>query len=181
MVKYKNIHDNNIILMYKGALNFELSSTIIDTAESRLGELELDRSLNKKFYYVLTESVQNLFYHVEKVEIVDEIISAYEANSVLILISAKKRYYSFITCNNIENKNVVKLKQRIDQINKMNPEEVKAAHREAMSNDEFSSKNTAGLGLLDIARKTRTKFNYNFERKNDNYSYFSFEIRLLRK
>lgn len=181
MVQYKNVHDNNIILMYKGALTFDLLSSIIGTSEQRINELEPDRRLKKKFYSILTESVQNLHFHVEKAVIDDETISTYEANSVLILLSAKKRYYSLITCNNIENANVEGLKGKIDQINKMDSEELRSVYREALSNEQFSSKNTAGLGLMDIARKTETKFIYTFDRINDNYSYFSMEIRLPRQ
>ena len=180
MVQYKNVHDRNIILMYKGALTFDLLSSIIGTAEQRINELESDRRLKKKFYSVLTESIQNLHYHVEKAEIDDETISLCEANSVLILLSAKKRYYSLITCNNIENSHVAALQTKIDEINAMDRDELRAVYRDSLSNNEFSSKNTAGLGLMDIARKTETKFKYNFERINDNYSYFSLEVHLPR-
>lgn len=178
MVQYKNVHDNNIILMYKGALTFDLLSSIIGTAEQRINELESDRRVKKKFYSVLTESIQNLHYHVERAEIDDETISSYEANSVLILLTSKKRYYSLITCNNIENVHVDGLREKIVAINAMDKEELRAVYRESLSNNEFSSKNTAGLGLMDIARKTETKFEFNFDRINDHYSYFSMEVRL---
>jgi len=180
MVQYKNVHDNNIILMYKGALTFDLLSSIIGTVEQRINELEGDRRTRKKFYSVLTESIQNLHFHVEKAEIDDDTISFCEANSVLILITAKKRYYSLITCNNIPNSEVTSLEQKITEINGMDKEKLRAIYRESLSNNEFSSKNTAGLGLMDIVRKTETKFNYSFEKINDNYSYFSLESRLPR-
>ena len=120
MIQYKNIHDDNIILMYRGVLTFDLLSSIIATAEQRIGEFEQERRVQKKFYSILTECVQNLYYHVETAE-VDDGISRCDASSVLILISAKKRYYSLITCNNIPNSQVESISKKIDHINSISP------------------------------------------------------------
>lgn len=165
--------------MYRGVLAFDLLSSIIATAEQRINEFEKERRTQKKFYSILTECVQNLYYHVEKTE-VDESITNCEAGSVLILISAKKRYYSLITCNNIPNDQVEGISQKIEHINSISQDELKSLYREALMNNQFSDKNTAGLGLMEIARKTDYKFEYGFQKLNEDYSYFSFEIRLAR-
>jgi hypothetical protein len=49
-----------------------------------------------------------------------------------------------------------------------------------LANNEFSDKNTAGLGLMEIARKSNFPLKYEFEKINDTYSYFNFEIQLER-
>ena len=58
--RYKNIYDTNIILMYKGEVTFDLITSIIETLEERIGELEKDRIIKKKFYGTATECIQNL-------------------------------------------------------------------------------------------------------------------------
>ncbi|XOV91690.1 MAG: SiaB family protein kinase [Bacteroidota bacterium] len=177
MIQYQNIHDNNIILMYKGILTFDLLSAIIGSVERRITEFETERRIQKKFYSILTECIQNVYYHLEEAEVKDASI---DSESVLILISAKPKYYSIKTCNNIPVANVKSLSDKIDQINGVTKEELKELYREVLSNEEFSSKNTAGIGLMEIARKTDYKLEYNFEKINDEYSYFNFEIRLGR-
>ena len=62
---YKNIYDQNIILLYKGELTFDLVTSMIATLEERLEELEENRKVKKKFYNVSTECIQNLYYHLD--------------------------------------------------------------------------------------------------------------------
>lgn len=177
MIQYQNIHDNNIILMFKGILTFDLLSSVIGSVERRINDLESERKIQKKFYSILTECIQNVYYHLEDAEDNDP---STDDESVLILISAKTRYYSIKTCNNIPNANISGLKEKINQINNVSRDELKELYREAISNVSFTAKNTAGIGLIEIARKTDYKLEYTFEKVNDKYSHFNFEIRLGR-
>ena len=177
MIQYQNIHDNNLILMYKGMLTFDLLSAIIGSVEKRINEFETERRVQKKFYSILTECIQNVYYHLEDGTEKDQPI---ESESVLVMISAKPKYYKIKTCNHIPNTNIKALIDKIEQINNLDKDELKELYREALSNDSFSSKNTAGIGLIEIARKTDYKLEYSFEKINDQYSSFNFEIKLGR-
>lgn len=177
MIQYQNIHDNNIILMYKGILTFDLLSAIIGSVERRVNEFETERRVQKKFYSILTECIQNVYYHLEDGSEKEHSI---ESESVLVMISAKPKYYKIKTCNHIPNTNVKTLTDKIEQINNLDKDELKELYREALSNDTFSSKNTAGIGLMEIARKTEYKLEYSFEKINETHSSFSFEIKLAR-
>ena len=46
--------------------------------------------------------------------------------------------------------------QAVELVNRMTPEEIAAAFRAQLSNGEFGEKGGAGLGLLDIARKSKS-------------------------
>ncbi len=178
MIQYQNIHDNNIILMYKGILTFDLLSAIIGSVEKRVNEFETERRVQKKFYSILTECIQNVYYHLEDGP--EKENHSIESESVLVLISAKPKYYKIKTCNQIPNTNVKALTEKIEQINNLDKEELKELYREALSNDTFSEKNTAGIGLMEIARKTDYKLEYGFEKIDETHSTFSFEIKLSR-
>ncbi len=179
---YKNIYDQNIILMYKGELTFDLVTSMISTLEERLEELEHNRKVKKKFYNVATECIQNLYYHLDEVN-ADEIkISTYDANSALILIAARKRFYSLQTGNYIPTDKVNDIQKRLDDINSVPAEELRALYKRVLNEQEFSDKGTGGLGFIDIARKTGgQKLRYKFQDVNDDVSYFTFQIRLPRE
>ena len=66
--RYKNIYDDNIILLHKGELNFDLVSVLISSLEERLLQIEQNKSVRKKFYNVATEIIQNLYYHLDGVK-----------------------------------------------------------------------------------------------------------------
>ncbi|NQZ77456.1 MAG: hypothetical protein HRT61_15345, partial [Ekhidna sp.] len=91
---YKNIYDQNIILMFKGELTFDLVTAMIGTLEERLEELEENRKVKKKFYNVATECIQNLYYHLDEVNAEDLKVNSYDSKSALIMIAARKRFYS---------------------------------------------------------------------------------------
>lgn len=179
---YKNIYDQNIILMYKGELTFDLVTSMISTLEERLEELEPNRKVKKKFYNVATECIQNLYYHLDEVN-ADEIrISTYDANSALILIAARKRFYSLQTGNYIPASKVANVKQRLDEINSVPAEELRDLYKRVLNEQEFSDKGTGGLGFIDIARKTGgQKLRYKFQDVSDDVSYFTLQIRLPRE
>ena len=178
---YKNIYDQNIILLYKGELTFDLVTSIISTLEERLEELEPNRKVKKKFYNVATECIQNLYYHLDEVNGDELRINTYDANSALIMIAARKRFYSIQTGNYLPMAKVKDVKRRLDEINSVAPDELRDLYKKVLNEQEFSDKGTGGLGFIDIARKTGgQKLRYKFQEVTAEVAYFTFQIRLPR-
>ena len=100
-----------------------------------------------------------------------------ESREALFLVcrDANNRY-SIITGNPILQEHVATLKQKIDGVNAMTREELKRHYQEALSNSELSTKGGAGLGMIDMARKSGNRLVYQFEPLNDRYSFFSLII-----
>ncbi len=179
---YKNIYDQNIILMYKGELTFDLVTSMIATLEERLEELEENRKVKKKFYNVATECIQNLYYHLDEVNTDEMRISSYDSRSALILISARKRFYSLQTGNYVPSDKIKEIQSRLDDINNVNPDELRDLYKKVLNEQEFSEKGTGGLGFIDIARKTGgQKLRYKFQQVTEKVSYFTLQVRLPRE
>lgn len=177
---YKNIYDSNIMLMYKGELTFDLVSSVIESLENRIAEIELDKKVIKKFYSAATECIQNLYHHMEEVNADNDYINQNDSKSGLLLVTARDKYFSILTGNFIPNEKAVELKEKLDKINSLEKSELRALYKEILNNGEFSDKGTAGLGFVEIARKTGQKLSYKFQPVNDNYSYFTLQIRISR-
>lgn len=178
---YKNIYDQNIILMFKGELTFDLVTAVIGSLEERLEEIEQNRKVKKKFYNVATECIQNLYYHLDEINSDNKIISSYDAHSALIIISAKKRFYSLQTGNYVPTSKIELIQKRLDDINAVATNELRALYKEVLAKQEFSDKGTGGLGFIDIARKTGgQKLRYKFQPITSKVSYFIFQVRLPR-
>ncbi len=178
---YKNIYDQNIILLYKGELTFDLVTSMISTLEERLEELEENRRVKKKFYNVATECIQNLYYHLDEVNAEGTPISSYDSKSALVLIAARKRFYSLQTGNYVPSNKTKEIQKRLDDINSVDSDGLRAMYKEALNLQEFSDKGTGGLGFIDIARKTGgQKLRYKFQPVNENVTYFTLQVRLPR-
>jgi hypothetical protein len=86
--------------------------------------------------------------------------------------------YNIITGNYILNKNVIPLRDKLNRINVMSKDELKEYYKEILNNDEFSDKGGGGLGMIDIARKSGQKLNFNFIEVDNQYSFFSLSIKI---
>jgi hypothetical protein len=78
-------------------------------------------------------------------------------------------------------KNVENLKSKLIRINGMTKEELKEYYKEVLNNDEFSSKGGGGLGMIDIARKSGQKLNFQFVPVDNNFTFFSLNIKIANK
>lgn len=176
---YKNIYDDNIILLHKGELSFDLVTSLIETLEGRVNEIEQDKKVRRVFYSVVTECIQNLYYHLDEVR--DEsVISSYDSKSGLILVMARKNFFKVITGNYIPNYRIEKLQKSLAKINEMDADEIREYYKEILSDGKYSDKGTAGLGFIEIAKKTKNPLQYSFQEITKEYSYFTFEVRISR-
>ena len=144
---YERMHDNNIMLAFKGEVSFDLVNSVLKIMEERL----------------------------DKVETVDEYL---DSKTSLLLIESDDKGYHVVTGNYVTNDKIDRLKERIDEVNSVSKEELRDLYKKILNNDQFSDKGGAGLGFIDIARKSGQKLNYNFQPVKDNYSFFSLLINI---
>ena len=69
---------------------------------------------------------------------------------------------------------------KIDYINSLNRDELKAYYKEILNNGELSEKGGGGLGLIDIAKKSRNKLQYSFREIDEDYSFFTLTVKILK-
>ena len=60
----------------------------------------------------------------------------------------------------------------------MDKDEFKNYYQDVLSNGTLSEKGTAGLGMIDIARKSGNKLEYQFLPINDTNSFFCLNIKI---
>lgn len=174
---YNKMECNNIMLSFKGDITSELMTSILQIMESRLENMGEDPKVKKKVYNVLVECLQNLYHHIDEEPIKDDPIFN-GSKSAIFMIGISPNGYSIMTGNYIKTKKVESLEDRLDQINALDPDALKALYKEVLNNDIVSEKGGGGLGMIDIARKTGQKLDYAFSAVNNEYSFFSLNIKV---
>jgi hypothetical protein len=167
---------NNIMLSFKGDITSELLTSILQIMETKLDNMQEEPKIKKKVYNVLVECLQNLYHHMDEIPNNGE--NDKRIRSAIFMIGKVDNQYNIITGNYIRSKNVDSLKTRLDEINKLSKEELKDYYKLVLNNGEMSDKGGGGLGMIDIARKTGQKLNYNFMPIDDTYSFFSLNIKI---
>jgi hypothetical protein len=163
---FKAMQKDNLNYIYRGVFTAKITDNILALAESNLVKKEDPRALKRKVYNVMVEGLQNVTKHQADIDVEVE-----NNNGVFVLKKEHAKY--FITTGNlIENENIDSLKTQIEQVNKLDKDELKAYHRKILIDGKISAKGGAGLGLIDMARKSGNKLLYAFEKVDEKYSYF---------
>ncbi|NLI24446.1 MAG: hypothetical protein GX419_07065 [Bacteroidales bacterium] len=173
---YKKMNTGDIIVSYKGSITTEMINNMLEIVESRIGEGTEDARLRKKVYNVLVESLQNLYHHAD--ELPEAIRGEFEGHFGVVVVAREGSGIRITTGNFIKSDKIKKLKDKIDKINSMNPDELKDMYKFILNHQKFSDKGGGGLGLIDIARKTGSRLQPSFQNFNNEYYFFSLEIKV---
>lgn len=176
---YQTMERDNTMLSFKGIVTSDLLTSVLHIMESKLNYIEESPKTKKKVYNVLVECLQNLYHHIDPAEAnKSELANFLDAKSSLLLISKKEDNYEVRTGNYIQNEHVPNLKGKLDLINSMDKTELREYYKSILSNGEMSAKGTAGLGMIDIARKSGNKLDYEFLPVDDEVSFFCLNVKI---
>lgn len=175
---YKNMQLNNIIFVYQGEVTADLVSSILQMMENKLDGDGEDKKIKKKVFNVMVECLQNVYHHLDTLEVT----STDDVNdrTALLMIGKEENDYYVITGNHIFNNRVPMVRDRLEKVNSCDKNELKTLYQSILNEGSLSEKGTAGLGMIDIARKSGQKLGYDFHPVNDKYSFFSLEAKVSR-
>jgi hypothetical protein len=173
---YSNLSKGDVILAYKGSITSELINDILEGVEQKLEDADADSKLRKKIYNILVESLQNLFHHIEVAH--EGVEEKLDPKFGILAVIKENDIYKVTTGNFINARRIKFLKEKIDKINSLSKDELKDMYKFILNHQKLSAKGGGGLGLVDIARKSGNKLEYEFFNYNDNYYFFDLTIRV---
>ncbi|MBK6776205.1 MAG: hypothetical protein IPG74_10325 [Flavobacteriales bacterium] len=92
------------------------------------------------------------------------------------MIAHNDKGYSVLTGNFMRAVEVDALRERLDTINSLGPDELRGLYKETLSNGLFSATGGGGLGMIDIARKSGQKLEYGFVPAVEGSAFFSLNV-----
>jgi len=171
---YTNLSSGDVVLAYKGSITSELINDILEAVETKFEKANEDSKLRKKIYNVLVESLQNLYHHIEPRH--EGIQEDLDPKFGVLVIVRQGDSYKVTTGNFISAKRIKFLREKIDKINSLTKDELKDMYKFILNHQRLSAKGGGGLGLVDIARKSGNKLEYQFYNYNDTYYFYSLTI-----
>lgn len=167
---YDSIIGKGISLVYIGRFNHNIIKMFSAMAEADMEKKAVDNVTRRRVYHAMIEILQNMSRHS------DEISESSHVGKGLFMIGKKSEKYFIITSNKIKNKNIPNLQKSIELINNSSPDQLNVMYSTQLSGGTISPKGGAGLGLIDIARKTSKALRFNFIPINSYYSYFVLKV-----
>jgi len=97
------------------------------------------------------------------------------------MISKDDQRYCVMTGNPILKENVGGLKADLDELNSKDKEGLKEMYKDIIKNTQISEKGGAGLGFVDMARKSGEKLEFTFEKMDDHHDFFCLKVNISRE
>lgn len=161
---YKTMSDNKVILIYQGAFDQEMVKSVVSMTEKKLIQDNTDEALRKKLFNIMVEALQNICKHQINLD-------TFEHNPFLI-ITNNDDHFDVVTGNLISNEKIGILKEKIDYVNSLDKDELKEYYKKARLNSIISEVGGAGLGFIDMVRKSGNPLEYKFYDIDNRHSFF---------
>ena len=165
---YKSMKSYEIKLVYEGKVTHQITKAFIALAEAQMEEHEEALKVQRTVFHVMVESLQNISRHADEFESLE---SPYSGKG-LFMVSYTDEAYCVTTGNAIMNDKILELKEMLEEVNAHSKEELKDMYMKQMKEGRLSDKGGAGLGFIDIRRKTGEKLDFHFLPITDKISFF---------
>lgn len=166
---HKDMVDNRILLVYEGEVNQDITKAFTAMTQKNLDEdSETSVPIKKRVYHVMVECLQNIGKHSDNIESGEPEIPG----NGIFMVSRSDQGFNVITGNPIANSKVEDVTNMLKKVNNMDEEEIKAYYKQKILESRISEKGGAGLGFIDIVKKTGNRIDFHFEKINDATSFF---------
>ncbi len=165
---YKTMKAHEITLVYEGEITHQITKAFTSLTESNMSKEMESNNVQRKVFHVMVECLQNISKHADTFGQNDYVYSG----RGIFLVSKADSEYSVTTGNVIDNYKIDELTTLLEQINSLDKEGLKEMYKTQMKEGRLSAKGGAGLGFIDIARKTGKKLLYHFLPVSETTSFF---------
>ncbi len=174
---YKSMVANKVNLVYEGEITHQITKAFTSLTESSMALEDESNNTQKKVFHVMVECLQNISKHADTL---DEGIGTGSGRGIFLVLKDHEEYV-VTTGNVIASDKVPELENMLKSINTMDKEGLKDLYKLQIREGRLSEKGGAGLGFIDIARKTGNPLEYNFLEINEKYSFFILTSKITRE
>ncbi len=168
--------DRKLMLAYEGEINQQLTKTFASMAKNTLEKDEEDNSVRRKVFHVMVECLQNIGKHTDD----PDSGTGISPGSGIFLVGKTKDHYAITTGNIVSKTRIHEIRTLLTGINKLDPDDLKTLYKKQLRESRLSEKGGAGLGFIDIAKKTGQKIGFDFIEVNEKVDFFLLKIRIKR-
>lgn len=170
---YCDRSEDEIYLVYRGYISDELTNAFLDVSENTVVDTLGLTKVNRKASFLLVESFQNMLKHTHS-----ESSSQREHEDALFHFRFDGKRFRINSINPILKSEEEALSRAVDEINRLDSVSLKNLYKDRLVQNELSEKGGAGLGLIEMARKSGQRLKYDFVDMDAEKSAFMQQITL---
>ncbi len=171
---FNRVGVNDFEYIYRGRFSKDLIRRIIILTEKNVSQLTSAYVVQNRVYFIMVEGLQNITRHQDAPNKYDNDSDYFGIFSIQKMGTS----YYVTTGNLIDNTKIESLTNKLERVNSLEKDELKQLHRDILVNGEISDRGGAGLGLIEMARKSGNKLRYKFVPVDNSHSFFYFQIEI---
>ncbi|HPD94314.1 MAG: hypothetical protein H6537_04425 [Bacteroidales bacterium] len=144
-------------LIYKGEMNHQIMRSFAFMANRKISEMNVPTAIRKRVFHIMIECLQNITKHSDDYDEKEK-----QVGNGLFIVGKERDSFYIVTGNLVSNAKMGVLEDRLLKLNSATPSQLKQLFLDQMIKGELNEKGGAGLGLIDIARKSGRKLYYHF-------------------
>ncbi|MEN8122078.1 MAG: SiaB family protein kinase [Bacteroidota bacterium] len=170
---FNTFRDDKFSFIYQGYFTNNIVITAIELIEKNLAKHRGFKKLRHRLSYLMVESFQNITRYGDEPKNKED-----KYRKELFLVRNIKEHFYIVSANIIENTKIDYVNLKIKEVNNLERDELNKLYRQVLTNNSFTDAGGAGLGFIEMVRKTKQKLEFDFVKINDKYSYFYLLIKI---
>ena len=172
---YKNALDKEgIVFTFCGPISHDIVEGVGITLKSQMEEDDVSRTTAMKVFAIFIEQVQNVINYSQERNGSENT----DMGMGIIVVGKHDDRHFIVGGNKIHSSKVAKLKNNLDELVKMDKDELKVFYKEKRKMNDNEDSKGAGIGFVEMARKATKPLEFSFEVIDDEYSFFSIEAEI---
>ncbi len=168
---YRLLKKDNLSFSYRGSFSNNVLTMATQLIKDNLNE-EHGR-LRNKLSFLMIESFQNISRYADRKN------NDLSENSEFFMTRNIGESFYIISANLIDNDKIPFVKEKLKRVNTLDKKELNMLYREVLTNKQINEKGGAGLGFIEMVRKTKGKLPFDFVKIDDKQSMFFMQIQLI--
>lgn len=171
----KTLEDYGVLISFSGRFSQEIIEELGDAVKKYLETDALSQTLIYNVFSVFIEQTQNIKnYSVQKAG-----SSSGEriANSGIVAIGKSESGYFVTSGNLVDSKDIPALTARLEEIVVLDKSGLKKLYKDQLKKDIMPGSG-AGLGLIDMARKTSFPLEYSSTKVDEDLFFFTLQVQV---
>lgn len=167
----ESLRREGVVLNFMGPISQDIIEDVVGIIREKMILEGVDLPTIMNVFAVAIEQSQNMIRH--SCECVPEGHAQTQFRLGTLIIGYEHNAYFVLSGNMIENTRIDALRERLSHLSSMTQEELKQHYKQQRKHSHLGRSQGAGLGLIEIARKASSPIVFDFQKIDEQRSFFS--------
>jgi hypothetical protein len=172
---FEEFEEDKLLIAYSGLVVDTITVPLVNLNENLLSDDPSLYKASRKTSFLITEAFQNIVRHKMDEDDLAEEVSEYKD---FFMVKVNDERVLIASVNIVKNEVTEFLEDRITHLNSLDQDELKELRQNILRHSVLSEKGGAGLGLIEIIRKSQLPLHKKFIPLNENQSLMILQLEL---